>query len=175
MKKMSGSNIAIDLGIVDKLKEKFESSVSEGVYIPLGDVDNFFRVHEVKVPSVNYLIAAVIGLRDFLKRTKANDSFNCSNDMVNQPSHYQVNEKECIVEMLILFGTEDFIKYCTINAWKYRYRAGNKGDADEDLKKADRYIEYAYRASRLKLWTMLPDKLTDDAWWAERVNVNDIY
>lgn len=96
-------------------------------------------------------------------------------DMVNQPSHYQVNEKECIVEMLILFGTEDFIKYCTINAWKYRYRAGNKGDATEDMKKADRYIEYAYRADRIKLWNISPVKLTDDEWWADRVANDNTY
>ena len=174
---MSGSKVTIDidLGIIDKLKDKFESRISDGEYIPLGDVDNFFGVHEVKVPSVNYLIAAVIGMRDFTKHIEANNGFSCVNDVVNQPSHYKVNERECIVEMLVLFGTEDFIKYCTVNAWKYRYRAGNKGDASEDLKKADRYIEYAYRASRLKLWTMLPDKLTDDAWWAERVNVDSIY
>lgn len=165
---MSGSKVTIDidLGIIDKLKDKFESRISEGEYIPLGDVDNFFRVHEVKVPSVNYLIAAVIGMRDFMKHAAANGNFSCDNDVVNQPSHYQVNEKECIVEMLILFGTDDFIKYCTVNAWKYRYRAGNKGDADEDLKKADRYIEYAYRASRIKLWGVSPAKLTDNAWWA---------
>lgn len=172
---MSGSKIAIDLGIIGKLKDKFESRIAEGEYIPLGDVDNFFRVHEVKVPSVNYLIAAVIGLQDFMKRIKANDDFDCNNDLVNQPSHYQVNEKECIVEMLILFGTEDFIKYCTINAWKYRYRAGNKGDADQDLKKADRYIEYAYRASRIELWNVSPNKLTDDAWWAERLKNDNTY
>lgn len=96
-------------------------------------------------------------------------------DMVNQPSHYQVNEKECIVEMLILFGTDDFIKYCTINAWKYRYRAGNKGDATEDMKKADRYIEYAYRASRIELWNISPAKLTDDEWWASRVANDNTY
>lgn len=172
---MSGSKIAIDLGIIGKLKDKFESRIVEGEYIPLGDVDNFFRVHEVKVPSVNYLIAAVIGLQDFMKRIKANDDFDCNNDLVNQPSHYQVNEKECIVEMLILFGTEDFIRYCTINAWKYRYRAGSKGDADQDLKKADRYIEYAYRASRIELWNVFPNKLTDDAWWAERLKNDNTY
>jgi len=164
----SGSKVAIDLGIIGKLKDKFESRIAEGEYIPLGDVDNFFRVHEVKVPSVNYLIAAVIGLQDFIKCNKANDSINCDNDLVNQPSHYQVNSKECIVEMLILFGTKDFIKYCTINAWKYRYRAGNKGDADQDLKKADRYIEYASRARSIKYWELDPAILTDDEWWADK-------
>ena len=171
----SGSKVAIDLGIIGKLKDKFEQRVVEGEYIPLGDVDNFFRVHEVKVPSVNYLIAAVIGLQDFIERNKANDDFDCSNDLVNQPSHYRVNEKECIVEMLILFGTENFVKYCTFNAWKYRYRAGNKGDATQDLKKSDRYIEYAYRASRIELWNVSPNKLTDDAWWAERLKNDNTY
>ena len=170
---MSGSKVAIDLGIIDKLKDKFESKISEGEYIPLGDVDNFFRVHEVKVPSVNYLIAAAIGMRDFMKRIKANDVFNCDNDLVNQPSHYRVNEKECIVEMLILFGTKDFVRYCTINAWKYRYRAGNKGDADQDLRKADRYIEYAYRAKCINEWGHDPKMLTDDEWWANRAKNNN--
>ena len=170
---MSGSKVAIDLGIIDKLKDKFESKISEGEYIPLGDVDNFFRVHEVKVSSVNYLIAAAIGMRDFMKRIKANDVFNCDNDLVNQPSHYRVNEKECIVEMLILFGTKDFVRYCTINAWKYRYRAGNKGDADQDLRKADRYIEYAYRAKCINEWGHDPKMLTDDEWWANRAKNNN--
>ena len=166
---MSGSKVAIDLGIIDKLKEKFESKIAEGEYIPLGDVDNFFRVREVKVPSVNYLIAAVIGMRDLMKRTKANNNVSCGNDLVNQPSHYRVNDKECIVEMLILFGTKDFIKYCTINAWKYRYRAGNKDDTDQDLKKADRYIEYAYRAKYIKEWGLNPTVLTNDERWANKI------
>lgn len=163
--------ISFDVELIEKLRDKFGSKVVEGDYIPLGDVDNFFRVHGVTEPSVNMLIAMVVAMRDLGK----NDQLTESNDIVNQPSHYQVNEKECIVEMLILFGTEDFIKYCTINAWKYRYRAGNKGDADQDLKKADRYIEYAYRASRIELWNISPNKLTDDAWWAERLKNDNTY
>lgn len=166
--------IAIDRTVIDKLKDKFESDILDGRYIPLGDVDNFFRVHGITEPSVNVLVAIIIGLRGLVNSYKSSSCIDHSN-AVDQPSHYQVNEKECIVEMLILFGTNDFIRYCTINAWKYRYRAGNKGDAEEDLRKADRYIEYAYRASRIELWNVSPNKLTDDAWWAERMKNDNTY
>ena len=163
--------IKFDIELIEKLRDKFGSKVVEGDYIPLGDVDNFFRVHGVTEPSVNMLIAMVVAMRDLNKNAQLSES----NDMVNRPSHYQVNEKECIVEMLILFGTDDFIRYCTINAWKYRYRAGNKGDIEQDLKKADRYIEYANRASRIELWNVSPTKLTDDKWWAERMKNDNTY
>ena len=32
------------------------------------------------------------------------------------------------------------IAFCKLNAWKYRYRAGEKDSAEEDMKKADWYI-----------------------------------
>ena len=59
---------------------------------------------------------------------------------VDHPSHYTCHEHECIEEMMILFGIEDTIAFCKLNAWKYRYRAGEKDSAEEDMKKADWYI-----------------------------------
>ena len=41
--------------------------------------------------------------------------------------------------MLLIFGKKAVIDFCALNAWKYRYRAMNKGKC-EDLKKADWYI-----------------------------------
>lgn len=60
------------------------------------------------------------------------------------PDYYKTREFECIDEMLLVFGKEAVLNFCILNAWKYRYRAGNKGDAEEDLKKADEYLWYAY-------------------------------
>ena len=64
-------------------------------------------------------------------------------DMVNEPPHYKVHAKECIDEMLALFGPRDVFAYCMLNAWKYRYRANAKGNAEQDNAKADWYIAKA--------------------------------
>ena len=52
-----------------------------------------------------------------------------------------------IDEMIAIFGKEAVIHFCICNAWKYRYRADSKGKHDEDMKKADWYIN---RAMELK-------------------------
>lgn len=64
-------------------------------------------------------------------------------DNVNHPSHYNVHKHECIDEMIALFGVDETMAFCKLNAWKYRYRAGAKdGEAREkDLAKADGYID----------------------------------
>lgn len=61
-------------------------------------------------------------------------------DMVDNPSHYMQHEKECIVEMVILFGWEAVDGFCKCNAWKYRERAPYKGSQERDDKKADWYV-----------------------------------
>ena len=61
-------------------------------------------------------------------------------DMVDNPSHYMQHEKECIVEMVILFGWEAAEGFCKCNAWKYRERAPYKGSQERDDKKADWYV-----------------------------------
>lgn len=67
-----------------------------------------------------------------------------SEEKVDHPSHYKRSgAMECIDEMVITFGAEATINFCLCNAWKYRYRAGMKGDAEEDLKKSDWYIQKA--------------------------------
>lgn len=58
--------------------------------------------------------------------------------------HYKIREFECINEMLLIFGEEAVINFCALNVWKYRYRARDKGNAAEDLKKADEYMRFIY-------------------------------
>lgn len=59
-------------------------------------------------------------------------------DMVNHPSHYQMNGKECIDVMEEKFGLEAVIWFCRLNAFKYRFRAGKKegNPASQDEAKA---------------------------------------
>lgn len=64
-----------------------------------------------------------------------------THDLVNHPSHYcREGAKECIDEMILVFGKEAVANFCLCNAWKYRYRAGAK-NGEEDLKKSDWYLK----------------------------------
>ena len=63
-------------------------------------------------------------------------------DMVNRPPHYcREGAMECIDEMVMIFGTYETAIFCKLNAYKYRYRAGSKGSAEEDMKKSDWYMK----------------------------------
>lgn len=57
-------------------------------------------------------------------------------DMVNSPPHYMAHPSK--VECIEI--TEHF-NFCLGNAIKYIWRAGQKGDAIEDLRKAEYYIQ----------------------------------
>lgn len=65
--------------------------------------------------------------------------FDWSKEKVNHPDHYNIpGRKECIEEMLELFGTEKVQAFCKLNTYKYKYRYLMK-NGKEDLKKAKWY------------------------------------
>lgn len=68
---------------------------------------------------------------------------NNDNDMVNQPEHYRHGTFEVIDEMLLAFGAQRTYDFCIMNAWKYRSRAPYKGAMEQDMEKADRYMQMA--------------------------------
>ena len=80
-------------------------------------------------------------------KIEANDSgfekVELPKDMVNQPSHYNYGEIECIDAIKGMLGEEGFKAYCRGNAMKYTWRAGLKFDEVEDLKKASWYNRMA--------------------------------
>ena len=63
-------------------------------------------------------------------------------EMVDHPKHYNTGKREVIEEMRILFGDEQVAAFCKLNAYKYLRRADYKGKKEEDLKKAEWYIDY---------------------------------
>ena len=71
-------------------------------------------------------------------------------DPINHPAHYTYGKHECIEEMEILFGREAVVSYCRLAAYKYKYRAGHKGDAELDYAKADWYLDKARMLSAHK-------------------------
>ena len=168
-----------------QLRDAFGSRVDDDTVVPLGDIDYFRMQHAyIAKSSTNFLLdiifklsKRVADLRHTAPTMHPKDVDEPDNnwqtvDLINNPAHYKMHDKECITEMLILFGLDNFIAFCQMNAWKYRYRAGNKANnsADQDNAKADRYIEYAQRARDIDYWNLSPRCLTDDEYWHQ---IND--
>ena len=61
-------------------------------------------------------------------------------DEVNSPAHYTAGGIETIDYMRAKASPEEFRGYLRLNALKYLSRAGLKGDAVTDLKKAAWYV-----------------------------------
>ena len=69
--------------------------------------------------------------------TKTSESY----EAVNHPKHYQGSKYECIEVMRDVFGDDAVKTFCTLNAFKYIWRAGKK-NGSEDLNKAAWYTNY---------------------------------
>lgn len=81
------------------------------------------------------------------------ESNKINSEMVNHPSHYNLpDRKECIDEMIDIYGLKDVAKWCEITAYKYKYRAGHKGLAAEDMHKAIWYTAKAHELSSKRRW-----------------------
>lgn len=81
------------------------------------------------------------------------ESNKINSEMVNHPSHYNLpNRKECIDEMIDIYGLKDVAKWCEITAYKYKYRAGHKGSVVEDMSKAAWYIDKARELKSKRKW-----------------------
>lgn len=65
-----------------------------------------------------------------------------SDENVDHPQHYGHGQFETIEEMRIMFGDEAVRSFCILNAYKYKARAQYKGNAKEDLRKANWYLNY---------------------------------
>lgn len=65
-------------------------------------------------------------------------------ESVNHPTHYHNSMYECIDLMREIFGDEMVRSFCVLNAYKYRFRAGNKqgAAANDDIAKAEWYEAY---------------------------------
>ena len=59
---------------------------------------------------------------------------------VDSPQHYVQGDIECIDAIKATLGKEGFISFCRGNAMKYLWRAGLKGCAEEDIEKAQWYL-----------------------------------
>ena len=81
------------------------------------------------------------------------ESNKINSEMVNHPSRYNLpDRKECIDEMIDIYGLKDVAKWCEITAYKYEYRAGHKDSAAEDMSKAAWYTVKACELKSKRRW-----------------------
>jgi len=140
----------------EEFEPKFKENDAVRVNFPDGTVSYGFveKVNTIALQTFEHpdkCIATytinISGLRKEVEESLLQPCENCSNsernteDAVNHPNHYMCHEMECIDEMIALFGVDETKAFCKLCAWKYRYRAGSKGSAEEDQKKSDWYIK----------------------------------
>ena len=183
--KTSGSSMMVDerasVDMARHVKAAFGSRAEESVNIPLGDIEVFMAFRAIKGPATNFLINIITDMLGYIdmkgshvmhaaQSNTGEDTCIARDISINHPTHYKLNDRECINEMLVLFGPEMVRTFCTLNAWKYRYRAGAKQSESSasDLAKADRYIEYASRCRMIMdcVIDYVPS-LTDDTSWSK--------
>lgn len=75
--------------------------------------------------------------------------YKSKSNAVNHPLHYQ-GQHECIDVMRVMFGDEAVKGFCKCNAYKYRFRAGQKdgNTAEQDIKKAEWYENYLFEMEK---------------------------
>lgn len=62
-------------------------------------------------------------------------------DLVNHPPHYTQNGIECIEAIKASMSRESFLGYLKGNAMKYMWRCQHKGNPEQDIQKAQWYLD----------------------------------
>jgi hypothetical protein len=99
------------------------------------DVEEFSR----SVPADAPYIPARVSLSEFYRKDK---TMTKEEDQVNQPSHYNTGEIECIDYLKDNMPAEAFKGYLEGCAKKYLHRYRYKGKASQDIAKAIWYMTY---------------------------------
>lgn len=84
------------------------------------------------------------------------ESNKINSDMVNHPSHYNLpDRKECIDEMIGIYGLKDVAKWCEITAYKCKYRARHASSFTnfvQDMHEATWYMDKARELKSKRRW-----------------------
>lgn len=95
--------------------------------------------------TIDKEIAELEKIQNYTKASTTSTKEEPQKEMVNHPSHYKNGNIECIEVMINVFGKHKVAAFCELNAFKYQWRANNKGTDIQDKKKAiwylNKYIE----------------------------------
>lgn len=97
------------------------------------------RIERLSNPAVSPILEKSKGKNMDVNILHSTDVEN----VVDNPQHYKHGTFEVIDEMIMVFGPARTYDFCIMNAWKYRSRALYKGNAKQDMDKADRYLQMA--------------------------------
>lgn len=61
-------------------------------------------------------------------------------ECVNHPNHYASGNIECIDAMVECFGKKSTEDFCLLNAFKYLWRCNIKENKNQDIEKANWYL-----------------------------------
>ena len=99
------------------------------------DIKKMLReiVDEDEASERKFMKALEEDAEDFIKKTE--------DENIDHPAHYNHGEFETIDKIKMLLTGEEYIGFLKGNILKYIDRAPYKGHEEEDLKKADWYLE----------------------------------
>lgn len=127
-------NWQLSLADTETREVKFDISMPSGT----------FKLDEKSMARLNEIIGNPPEPTDELRGLMGDDNRHGSvkPDTINHPSHYAFFDGTEAIEIIAgSMSEEQFRGYCIGNKLKYCLRAGKKGDALEDLGKADKYEE----------------------------------
>jgi hypothetical protein len=95
--------------------------------------------------TIDKEIAELEKIQNYTRASATSTKEDLQKEKVNHPSHYKNGNIECIEAMIDVFGKDKVAAFCELNAFKYQWRANNKGTDIQDKKKAvwylNKYIE----------------------------------
>lgn len=107
------------------------------LYMKDGNSDNSDNIYTLVCSYRNVSTEAFDAHMEIINNAIGNNTEQ-SND-VHHPKHYNQGSIECIDAMLSAFTTEEVMAFCKLNAFKYIWRANNKGK-EKDAEKAQWYM-----------------------------------
>ena len=90
--------------------------------------------------SLNDFTDELFKLKNKIQAERDKNEILDQSDNVNHPSHYKQGNIECIDAMRQQFTKEEVVAFCKLNAFKYLWRANHKGTHQQDIDKAEWYL-----------------------------------
>lgn len=129
---------------IEKIKESIQAIKSVMSLPTEENSERYFILNKLKV--IEEEITELEKIQNYNKvSTTSIKEKESQKEMVNHPPHYKNGNIECIDIMINVFGKHKVADFCELNAFKYQWRANNKGTDIQDKKKAiwylNKYIE----------------------------------